>query len=90
MRDLRNGSLVSNVTRRSARDLWRYAIEEAENNPVKPSEVRWNGDIGLWKSREHGKQFRYDLVLRYHDEFHVYYGVTEEGLHGPWAALIGE
>lgn len=90
MRDLRNGSLVSNVTRRSARDLWRYAIEEAENNPVKPSEVRWNGDIGLWKSREHGKLLRYDLVLRHHDEFHVYYGVTEEGLHGPWATLIGE
>ncbi|MBN1873457.1 MAG: putative DNA binding domain-containing protein [Anaerolineae bacterium] len=90
MRDLRNGNLVKNVTRRSARHLWRYAIEEAENNPVQPSQVRWMGDIGLWKRREQGKQIRYDLVQRIQDQEHVYYGVTEEGLHGPWSVLVGE
>ncbi|MBN2003438.1 MAG: putative DNA binding domain-containing protein [Anaerolineae bacterium] len=90
MRDLRNGNLVKNVTRRSARNLWRYAIEEAENNPVRLSDVHWVGDIGLWKSRKHSNQTRYDLVQRLKDELRVYYGVTEEGLHGPWAALIEE
>jgi hypothetical protein len=90
MRDLRNGNLVSNVTRNSARRLWRYAIEEAENNPVKPSQVRWMGNIGIWKQREFSSQIRYDLVEKAGDTQHVYYGVTEEGIHGPWAALVGE
>lgn len=90
MRDLRNGSLVTNVTRRSARRLWHYAIEEAETNPVNPAQVRWLGDLGLWKRREHGNLIRYDLVQRLGETLRVYYGVTEEGLHGPWAALIGE
>lgn len=90
MRDLRNGSLINNVTRNSARRLWRYAIDEAENNPVKPSQVRWMGNIGIWKQREYNAQMRYDLVEKVNDEQHVYYGVTEEGIHGPWAALVGE
>ena len=90
MRDLRNGNLVSNVTRNSARRLWRYAIDESENNPVKPSQVRWMGNIGIWKQREYNTQMRYDLVEKVNDEQHVYYGVTEEGIHGPWAALVGE
>ena len=90
MRDLRNGNLVKNVTRNSARRLWRYAIEEAENNPVKPSQVRWMGNIGIWKQREFSSQMRYDLVENVGDTQHVYYGVTEAGIHGPWAALVGE
>ena len=90
MRDLRNGNLVSNVTRNSARRLWRYAIDEAENNPVKSSQVRWMGNIGIWKQREYSSQMRYDLVEKVGDTQHVYYGVTEEGIHGPWTALVGE
>jgi hypothetical protein len=90
MRDLRNGSVVNNVTRNSARRLWRYAIDEAENNPVKSNQVRWMGNIGIWKQREYNSQMRYDLVQKIDDEQHVYYGVTEEGIHGAWAALIGD
>jgi hypothetical protein len=90
MRDLRNGNLVKNVTRRSARRLWRYAIEESENNPVVHSQVRWLGDLGLWKRREHGKLVRHDLVQRTGNTLRVYYGVTEDGLHGNWNALVGE
>ena len=33
---------------------------------------------------------RYDLVQKIDNEQHVYYGVTEEGIHGTWAALIGD
>ncbi len=88
MHDLRNGSLVKNVTLRSARRLWRYAIQEMTENPVKPDQVRWMGDIGLWKRREYGDMVRYDLVQRTAQGLRVYYGVTEQGLHGPWMALV--
>lgn len=90
MRDLRNGNLVNNVTRRSARHLWRYAIEEAEGNPVDPEKVRWIGDIGVWKQREYRNRVRWDLVQRQDGDIRVYYGVTEDGIHGKWATLVGE
>ncbi len=90
MRDLRNGNLVSNVTKRSARHLWRYAIEQTENNPVKPSQVQWYRDIGIWKEREYRSRVRYDLAQRNGHKIRVYYGVTEEGIHGAWTELIGE
>ncbi|MGC9468080.1 MAG: RNA-binding domain-containing protein [Anaerolineae bacterium] len=90
MRDLRNGNLVNNVTRRSARHLWRYAIEEAEGNPVDPEKVRWMGDIGVWKQREYRNRVRWDLVQRQDGDIRVYYGVTEDGIHGKWATLVGE
>lgn len=90
MRDLRNGNLVKNVTRHSARRLWRYAIDESENNPVKFAQVRWMDNIGIWKQREHSSQVRYDLVQKLDDDLRVYYGVTEDGIHGLWATLVGE
>jgi len=90
MRDLRNGNLVKNVTKRSARYLWRYAIEQSESKPVLVNQVRWLGDIGIWNKRSQGKQLRYDLVQRYNGNLRVYYGVTEAGIHTKWLALIGE
>jgi hypothetical protein len=90
MRDLRNGNIVKNVTKRSARYLWRYAIEQAENKPVQANQVRWLGDIGLWNKRSQGKQVRYDLVQRQDGNIRVYYGVTEAGIHSKWIALVGE
>jgi hypothetical protein len=90
MRDLRNGNIVQNVTRASARRLWRYAITEKESKPVNPDEVTWHGEIGLWKKRRRGGVTRYDLVQRGEGGLRVYYGVTNDGIHGPWAALVGE
>jgi hypothetical protein len=90
MRDLRNGNLVNNVTRKSARHLWRYAIEQAENDPVDTGQVRWFEDIGVWKQREYRGRVRWDLVQRDGDKLRVYYGVTEEGIHDKWATLVGE
>jgi hypothetical protein len=90
MRDLRNGNLVSNVTKRSARHLWRYAIEQTENNPIKPGQVQWYRDIGIWKEREYRSRVRYDLAQKNGHKIRVYYGVTEEGIHGAWTELIGE
>lgn len=89
LRDLRNGNIVHNVTRQSARKLWQYALTEYEKNVVKPDQVPWQGDIGLWQKYNKGGQTRYDLVQRDPDNtLHVYYGVTEDGLHGPWQQLV--
>jgi hypothetical protein len=90
MRDLRNGSVVKNVTRQSARRLWHYAIAEKESNPVQPDKVEWHGEIGLWKRYKHSGIVRYDLVQRDNDELRVYYGVTDDGMHGPWQIFAGE
>ena len=90
MRDLRNGNLVKNVTKRSARYLWRYAIEQSESKPVQINQVRWLGDIGIWNKRLQGNQVRYDLVQRENGDLRVYYGVTEAGIHSKWLALVGE
>ena len=89
MRDLRNGNVVKNVTRKSARKLWRYAITQAEDHPVDPSQLKWEGDIALIRKREWGGQARYDLAQREEGKVRIYYGVTEDGIHGPWARLVG-
>lgn len=89
LRDLRNGNVVHNVTKKSARKLWQYALTEHETNAVDPSKVEWQGDIGLWKKYSRGSQTRYDMVQREADNsLRVYYGVTENGIHGPWQRLL--
>jgi len=89
MRDLRNGNEVQNVTRQSARRLWHYAIIQAEEYPADASKVEWHGDIGLLKRRERAGRARYDLVQRKDGQLRVYYGVTEDGIHGEWARVVG-
>ncbi len=89
LRDLRNGDIVHNVTRQSARKLWQYALTEQEKNTVDSKKIDWQGDIGLWKKYKRGGQTRYDLVQRDADKtLHVYYGVTDDGIHGPWQKLF--
>jgi PHP family Zn ribbon phosphoesterase len=89
MRDLRNGNVVKNVTRKSARRLWHYAITQVEEQPMDESKIEWCGEIGLLKRREHAGRARYDLVQREDGKLRVYYGVTEDGIHGEWARLLG-
>jgi hypothetical protein len=91
LKDLRNGDVVHNVTRKSARKLWQYALTEHETNAVEADKIEWHGDIGLWKKYRRGGQVRYDLVQREPDQtLHVYYGVTEDGIHGPWLRLFSD
>jgi hypothetical protein len=91
MKDLRNGNVVHNVTRSSARKLWRYAITQHESNPVQEENVQWQGDLGLWKSSRRAGKERYDLVQRMPDgQMHVYYGVTEDGIDGAWRTFLKE
>jgi hypothetical protein len=88
MRDLRNNNVVKNVTRKSARRLWHYAITEKEEHPVDPAKVRWEGQIALLKSRKRGGVTRYDLAQRDGENVRVYYGVTEDGIGGEWRKLV--
>jgi hypothetical protein len=89
VRDLRNGNVVHNVTRFSARHLWKYAITEREDNPLDQSLVTWQGPLGLWKTYKRAGARRYNLLQRdSQGDLHVYYGVTEDGIHGEWRAFL--
>lgn len=92
MRDLRNGNVVKNVTRTSARRLWHYAITSYAKLPsdISKADVQWQGNLGLLRRRKQGKLYRYDLVQRTPDGVRYYFGVTEDGIHGPWKQLVGQ
>ncbi len=91
MRDLRNGNEVKNVTRVSARRLWHYAIIEFDQLPSDLSKIKvqWQGNVGLLGVQRQGKNVRYNLVQRTGKGIHLYFGVTEDGIHGRWKALVG-
>jgi hypothetical protein len=89
VRDLRHGGLVRNVTRKSARKLWHYAISQHEQHPDETLEVKWLGDLGLISASQRAGATRYDLVLRQPDgALRVFYGVTDDGVHGEWRPVI--
>ena len=91
VRDLRNNRLIHNVTRSSARKLWQYAISEHEERPVNPGQVKWQGNIGVWKAHRRAGKLRYDLCERDSAEgLHTYYGVTEDGIVGIHLGVAGQ
>lgn len=91
IRDLRNGSLVQNVTLKSARRLWRYAISQHEQGALKPDVIRWVGDVGLVRMEKRAGKHRYDFAQRLPDgSIAIYYGVTEEGCEGVWRQFMVE
>ena len=90
MRDLRNGGEVRNVTRSSARRLWRYAIALKEKGTFQEDKVTWVGRLGLWHKYMRAGRPHYDLVQKTPaGNIHVYYGVSEDGIHGPWREVVG-
>lgn len=94
MRDLRNGNTVTNVTKGSARRLWAYAISEHEATRPEQRTMQWqaiNGDeIGLVKRTSKGGLVRYDLAQRSAGKVRIFYGVTPDGIDGPWKMLVGD
>ncbi|MBC7314869.1 MAG: putative DNA binding domain-containing protein [Chloroflexi bacterium] len=89
MRDLRDGTKVHNVTRASARRLWRYAIALKEKGAFQEDKVKWTGDLGLWHKYLRSGRPHYDLVQRMPDgAIRIYYGVSEDGIHGPWKDVV--
>ena len=91
VRDLRNGNVVKNVTRKSARRLWHYAITQYAQLPADLSRIKveWGDGLGLLKRDKQGKRERYDLVQKSAEGYRYYFGVTEDGIHGPWKQLVG-
>ena len=92
VRDLRNGNVVKNVTLKSARRLWHYALTQYARIPpdLAKTEVVWQGDYGLLRQGKQGKRPTYDLVQRTPKGYRHYFGVTDDGIHGPWKQLVGQ
>jgi hypothetical protein len=88
VRDLRNGSMVKNVTLASARRLWHYAIVEHDKLPAADA-IAWQGDLAMVKKRSHRGESHYDLLQRTPKGIRCYYGVSEDGIHGEWKRLVG-
>ncbi len=91
MRDLRNGNEVKNVTRVSARRLWHYAITEFDQLPadLSKAKIQWQGKYGLLGVQRQGKNVRYNFVERTPKGYRLYFGVTDDGIHGRWKELVG-
>ncbi|HSB90341.1 MAG TPA: RNA-binding domain-containing protein [Anaerolineales bacterium] len=91
MRDLRNGNVVKNVTQSSARRLWHYAITEfvALPSDLRQAPIQWHGDLGILKEQRRGKRARFDLAQREDGGIRLFFGVTEDGIHGEWKRLVG-
>ncbi|KPJ91722.1 MAG: hypothetical protein AMJ53_10955 [Gammaproteobacteria bacterium SG8_11] len=91
VKDLRNNNTVKNVTEKSARRLWHYAITNYAKLPkeVENMSVDWKDKIGVLRKYKHGKRQIFDMVQREGKTFRIYFGVTEDGLHGPWRKLAG-
>ncbi|MHC1784809.1 MAG: RNA-binding domain-containing protein [Anaerolineaceae bacterium] len=92
VRDLRNGNVVKNVTRASARKLWHYAINRYDEIRANfdPAAIAWHEDLALLRKYAQGTNNYYDLIERVENAYRYFFGVTENGIHGPWKAIIGE
>jgi PHP family Zn ribbon phosphoesterase len=92
VRDLRNGNVVKNVTKKSARRLWHYAITQYAqlSSNLPQAQVQWEGEYGLLNREKQGKRERYDLVQQTPEGYRFYFGVTDDGIHGPWKQLVGQ
>jgi hypothetical protein len=91
MKDLRNGNVVKNVTKSSARRLWHYAISQYTKLPENLEDVTisWEGEIGILKERKQGNRISYDLAQKTSEGIKIYFGVTEDGIHSEWRRLLG-
>jgi hypothetical protein len=92
VRDLRNGNVVKNVTPNSARRLWHYALSQYMQilPNLTQANIQWVGNFGLLQRDKQGKRDRYDLIQRTPDGYRFYFGVTDDGIHGPWKQVVGQ
>jgi hypothetical protein len=92
LRDLRNGNIVRNVTRKSARKLWHYAITQVEDGKVQLDRLAWKDGIAEIQSYKRAGKMRYDLAQRDNGKTRMYFGVTEDGIqdgqHKAWRELL--
>lgn len=88
MRDLRSGRVADNVTRKSARRLWRQAILEREHGLPAPDAMTWDGNIGYWGSSERDGVRRHNLAYRDNGDVRYFYAVSDDGINEAWRTLV--
>jgi len=88
VRDLRDGNVIRNVTRSSARKLWHYAITKAESGEIDVNTIKWHNNMAILSQRQKGDRIWYDLALREGKEIKIFYGVTDSGLNDEWMTLV--
>ena len=88
MRDLRSGRVADNVTRKSARRLWRQAILERETGLPEPAAIKWDGPFGYWGSSDRDGVRRHNLAYRDDGTIRYFYAVSDDGINGAWQTLI--
>ncbi|MCA1670582.1 MAG: putative DNA binding domain-containing protein, partial [Thermomicrobia bacterium] len=89
MRDLRSGRVADNVTRKSARRLWRQAILERENGLPAPESITWDGNLGYVGSAVRDGVRRYNLAYRDNGGgIRYFYAVGDEGINEAWRHLV--
>jgi len=88
VRDLRNGNLIKNVTRSSARKLWHYAITKTEAGVPSADQIEWHDNLAFLNLRRRENHVWYDLAMRDDDSIRFYYGVTDSGLNDDWMELV--
>jgi hypothetical protein len=92
LRDLRNGNIVRNVTRKSARKLWHYAITQVEDGKIQFDRLSWQDGIAEIQSYKRAGKMRYDLAQQENGKTRMYFGVTEDGIqdshHKAWRELL--
>ena len=88
MRDLRSGRVADNVTRKSARRLWRQAIVERENGVPEPDGITWEGNLGYVGSAVRDGVRRYNLAYRDNGAIRYFYAVGDEGINEAWRHLV--
>jgi hypothetical protein len=72
--------------------LWHYALTQYARIPtdLSKADIEWQGEYGLLKRGKQGKRPQYDLVQRTPQGNRYYFGVTDDGIHGPWSQLVGQ
>ncbi|GAC1641425.1 MAG: putative DNA binding domain-containing protein [Herpetosiphon sp.] len=91
IRDLRT---IPNVVRERAQGLWAYAIDRhidvRDRRVPLEAQIKWSGQLGLWRMYRQGNQLKYDLVHRDPNGVidHIFYGVTDWGLSPSWSSLL--
>jgi len=88
MRDLRSHRVADNVTRKSARRLWRQAILEREKGLPDPDAIQWDGPLGYWGSSNHDGVRRHNLAYRENGDVRYFYAVSDDGISEVWRSLI--
>lgn len=89
VRDVRNKSTVRNVTQKSARDLWLYALVQHANDVYDVNTIPWQGDRAVLSRSVRAGKVRYDLALRDSTgKAHIYYGASDDAIDARWKELI--